>query len=89
MLLVEEPCAIFSILVSSIGSDENLFTVVNNGLTFFDSGVSVNDKFRLDDFFDLSINLSLLTFVTEELKTSLDSLYTRISPNIYLEYPII
>jgi len=83
MLLVKEPYAIFSISVSSIASGENLF-IVNNGLTFFDSGVSVNEKFRLDDFFDLSIKLlSLLTSVTEQLKPSLDSLYIRISLNLF------
>jgi len=51
----------------------------------FDSGESVDDKFRLEDLFDLSNSnlLSILTSVTEELYTLLDSFRIRMSSNLF------
>lgn len=51
----------------------------------FDSGESVDDKFRLEDLFDLSNSnlLSILTSVTEELYTLLDSFRIRMSSDLF------
>jgi len=78
----------FSIaVVSLIESGANLFTVINNGLTFLGSGlaVSVDEWFRFDVFlFFCNMNLSSFSSVElEELKTSFEPLCIRVPCELF------
>jgi len=77
----------FTILESSFKGVENLLTVINSGFGFFDSGVSDDDRLRLDVFFDLgNSKLSSLVSsksISEELNTSLDTFCIRLSCGVF------
>lgn len=74
---------------SSFESGANLFAVMNNGLTFFDSGLGVSvvdERFRFDVylFFFCVMNLSSFSSAeSKELKTSFDPLCIRVSCELF------
>jgi hypothetical protein len=71
--------------VTSFEGRKNLLNVINNGLVFLVSGISVDDRFRLDEFLGYSKLLSLFSSksISDKLNTSLDPLGIRVSYDIY------